>query len=120
MKDESTIYNLIVRGQAYVESITPEDVKYKSEQLARIVLRRLEHIYYKPKQLIKANEEEAWRNIEYNSSIVSKGSSVDEVIDQLTEFYKSNKTKLMGNMLYYSPFIIMLSIINMKRLKNYF
>ena len=71
LKDESTIYNLIVRGQAYVESITPEDVKYKSEQLARIVL-RLEHIYYKPKQLIKANEEEAWRNIEYNSSIVSK------------------------------------------------
>ena len=46
-----------------------------------------------------------------------KGSSVDEVIDQLTEFYKSNKTKLMGNMLYYSPFIIMLSIVNMKRLK---
>ena len=97
LKDESTIYNLIVRGQAYVESITPEDVKYKSEQLARIVLRRLEHIYYKPKQLIKANEEEAWRNIEYNSSIVSKGSSVDEVIDQLTEFLqKQQKNKTYG------------------------
>ena len=54
-------------------------------------MRRLEHIYYKPKQLIKANEEEAWRNIEYNSSIVSKGSSVDEVIDQLTEFLQKQQ-----------------------------
>ena len=59
-------------------------------------MRRLEHIYYKPKQLIKANEEEAWRNIEYNSSIVSKGSSVDEVIDQLTEFLQKQQNKTYG------------------------
>ena len=87
---------MIVRGQTYVESITPEDIKYKSEQLARIVLRRLEHIYYKPKQLIKANEEEAWRNIKYSSYIVSKDSTVDQVIDQLAQFLQKQQNKTYG------------------------
>lgn len=52
LKDEPTMYKLIVRGQDYVESITPESTRPQSEQLARIVARRLEHLYYKPDQLI--------------------------------------------------------------------
>ena len=61
LKDESIIYKLIVKGQLYVESTTPVEIRSKHEagQLFRIVMRRLEHIHYKPNQLIAANETEA-------------------------------------------------------------
>ncbi|KAI5955133.1 NIP1 [Candida jiufengensis] len=83
LKDESRIYNLIVRGQAYIESITPS---LASEQLARIVLRRLEHIYYKPNQLIQGNEVETQ---------IGKGSS-DEIIDSLSEYLRNNDNRIFG------------------------
>lgn len=96
LKDETTIYNLIVRGQVYVESITPKEFVHQSEQLARIVLRRLEHVYYKPNQLIKANEEEAWKHIKGDSSIVAKGSAPNVVIDGLSKFLQEQEHKIYG------------------------
>ncbi|RLV93265.1 Eukaryotic translation initiation factor 3 subunit C [Spathaspora sp. JA1] len=84
LKDEITIYNLIVRGQAYIESITESGSS--SEQLGRIVLTRLEHIYYKPNQLIKLNEEEVWKNIQTDSKIVARNSTPTEVINGLANY----------------------------------
>ncbi|EDK46060.1 conserved hypothetical protein [Lodderomyces elongisporus NRRL YB-4239] len=92
LKDETEIYNLIVRGQAYIESIVAD--KQQSNQLARVVLRRLEHIYYKPNQLIKANEEEAWKNIKPSTQTPS------EVIESLTQFLQSNKVFAKQALLY--------------------
>lgn len=96
LKDETTIYNLIVRGQVYVEAITPKESVHQSQQLARIVLRRLEHVYYKPNQLIKANEEEAWKHIKNDSSIVTKGASPKDVIDGLSKFLQELNNKIYG------------------------
>ncbi|KAL6451889.1 NIP1 Eukaryotic translation initiation factor 3 subunit C [Candida maltosa Xu316] len=96
LKDETTIYNLIVRGQAYIESITPKDLEYKSEQLARIILRRLEHIYYKPNQLIEANEEEAWKHIKKDSYVAAKGSTPEQVINGLSKFLQEQVNEIYG------------------------
>ena len=85
LKDESRIYNLIVRGQSYIESINPS---LDSEQLARIVLRRLEHIYYKPTQLIQGNEVE---------TKIGKGSA-NEIIDSLSEFLQKSDNKLYAQL----------------------
>ncbi|KAI5949179.1 NIP1 [Candida theae] len=81
LKDESRIYNLIVRGQSYVESINPS---LDSEQLARIVLRRLEHIYYKPTQLIQGNEV---------ATKIGNGDA-NEIIDSLSEYLQKSANKL--------------------------
>ncbi|KAK6454828.1 eukaryotic translation initiation factor 3 subunit C [Scheffersomyces xylosifermentans] len=96
LKDESSIYTLIVRAQSYIEDITPEQSKYSVEQLARIVVRRLEHIYYKPDQLIIANEAEAWKNIKGDSTIVSKNSAPAETIDGLSAFLKKHRNNVYG------------------------
>ncbi|KAI5970054.1 NIP1 [Candida margitis] len=85
LKDESSIYNLIVRGQAYIESINSS---LDSEQLARIVLRRLEHIYYKPTQLIQGNEVE---------TKIGKGDA-NEIIDSLSEFLQKSANKLYAQL----------------------
>lgn len=58
LKDEAGLYALIVRAQVYVELTTSV-----SEHLARIALRRLDHVYFKPDQLIAQNEELAWQNV---------------------------------------------------------
>ncbi|RLV82696.1 Eukaryotic translation initiation factor 3 subunit C [Meyerozyma sp. JA9] len=88
LKDEKDTYNLVVRGQLYVERTTPGEVRgtYQGEQLARIVMRRMNHIYYKPDQLIKANESEAWRHLSGDSQIVTKNSEPKDVINGLAEF----------------------------------
>ena len=96
LKDESIIYKLIVRGQTYIEQITPEDVRTTTEQLPRIVSRRLEHTYYKPDQLIKTNEAEAWKLIEKDSSIVSKNSTPVELIEGLSKFMSSHSNPIYG------------------------
>lgn len=97
LKDEHVVYKLIVRGQAYIESITPQDVRLDSEQLARVVLRRFEHIYYKPDQLVKSIEEEAWKDISQDSTIVSKNSSASELIDGLSQFLQEHDNVVYGD-----------------------
>ncbi|CAK7902277.1 eukaryotic translation initiation factor 3 subunit C [[Candida] anglica] len=90
LKDESKIYKLIVRGQLYVESTTPVELRTQpeAEPLARIVCRRLEHVYYKPDQLIIANEQDAWNGIskDSDSSIVSKSATPSELMASLSDF----------------------------------
>ncbi|CAH2351925.1 eukaryotic translation initiation factor 3 subunit C [[Candida] railenensis] len=90
LKDENKIYQLIVRGQLYLELTTPVEVRAteQGESLARITSRRLEHIYYKPDQLITAIEQQVWSNIpeSADSQIVSKNASPSELIDSLSQF----------------------------------
>lgn len=88
LKDEKDVYNLVVRGQLYVEMTTPDSVRgtYQGEQLARIVMRRMNHIYYKPDQLIRANEQEAWSHLSGDSQIVAKNADPAAVIAGLGDF----------------------------------
>lgn len=72
LKDESKIYSLIVRCQLYCESVIPKEhySERAGEQLARVVLRRVEHIYYKPVGLIISTENTSW------NKLVSRDSSI--------------------------------------------
>lgn len=88
LKDGAALYRLIVRAQVYVELATG-----RGEHLARVVLRRLDHIYYKPDQLIAVNEKTAWADtwegIELeNSSLVTRGNEPAEVVAALYEYLR--------------------------------
>lgn len=96
LKDEPALYKLIVRAQVYVESTTGT-----SEHLARIILRRLDHVYYKPDQLIKTNEAAAWENswaglgLE-NSSLITRKKTPAEVIGAMSNFLSQQENKVYG------------------------
>lgn len=82
LSDENALYNLIVRAQVYVQRVSGD-----SEHLARIVLRRLDHVYYKPDQLITLVEESAWKNAPgENSSLRTAGKTPADVVRALSEF----------------------------------
>lgn len=112
LKDESSVYRLIVRGQLYVESVTPEAKLSPSEDgpLHRAVMKRLEHIHYKPDLLIEANETEAWKGIDpkLDSKIVSRNSKPSELVEGLCDFLSKNPNKfyarsaLLSKIYYYS------------------
>lgn len=94
LKDESDLYKLIVRAQVYVESTTGA-----GEHLARVVLRRLDHVYYKPDQLIKVNEELAWKDSWSgigldNSTLVTKGEAPATVIGAMYDFLSQQESSI--------------------------
>lgn len=87
LKDEGELYSLIARAQVYVESTLGSD----SAQLARLVVRRLEHIYYKPEQLVAADEKAAWENswkglgLE-TSALMTQNKAPADVVDAMRTF----------------------------------
>lgn len=86
LRDEASLYKLIIRAQIYIESTSGN-----CEQLARMVLKRMDHIYYKPDQLIELIEQTAWTdswngiNIE-ESTLMTKSKSPEDVIKALSGF----------------------------------
>lgn len=86
LKDESIIYRLIVRVQSYIENITAAEAKQASGQLARIVMTRFEHVYYKPMELIVANEKTAWANNTSDSVVASKTFDPAQLVDGLSRY----------------------------------
>ncbi|GEQ70051.1 hypothetical protein JCM33374_g3727 [Metschnikowia sp. JCM 33374] len=94
LKDESPLYQLIVRAQIYVQSTAGN-----SEHLARLVLRRLDHVYYKPDQLIAFNESAAWEsswegaNIS-DSTLLTQGKSAEETVRALADFLSQQENPL--------------------------
>lgn len=56
LKSEQDLYNNLVRSQLYVESLQGAD-KNGQDSMNRVVLRRLEHIYFKPEVVINIAEE---------------------------------------------------------------
>lgn len=66
LTDEQALYSSIVRVLIYVDSINKHDtekVDRKQESINRVVLRRLEHIYFKPSQVINIIEDSMWKSI---------------------------------------------------------
>lgn len=59
LRDEASLYQMIVRAQLYYEPI-----KKASSELCRVVLRRLENVYYKPTKLIIFSEIRAWAAVD--------------------------------------------------------
>ncbi|KAI1827443.1 eukaryotic translation initiation factor 3 subunit 8 N-terminus-domain-containing protein [Xylaria intraflava] len=80
LTDEGTLYNVIFRGLLYYETLGKDtSLQIPQDSLNRIVMRRLEHVYFKPAQVVKILEENAWKPVPANveSVITPKGSIAD-------------------------------------------
>ncbi|OWB57205.1 hypothetical protein B5S28_g3137 [[Candida] boidinii] len=91
VRDDITVYALIVRTQIYYENVIPEE-SYESDeasQLFRIILRRLDHIYYKPTKLINFTETQAWKNL---------GESVDSKIYKKADVVENESVNSAGGL----------------------
>ncbi|KAI5920447.1 eukaryotic translation initiation factor 3 subunit 8 N-terminus-domain-containing protein [Camillea tinctor] len=80
LTDEGSLYNVIFRGLLYYETLGKDSsLEIPQDSLNRIVMRRLEHVYFKPAQVVKILEENAWKPVpaEVDSIITPRGSIAD-------------------------------------------
>jgi translation initiation factor 3 subunit C len=62
LTDEGSLYNVIFRGLLYYEHLRKDStLEIPQDSINRIVMRRLEHVYFKPSQVVKILEENAWK-----------------------------------------------------------
>ncbi|KAL9618139.1 MAG: hypothetical protein Q9160_007146 [Pyrenula sp. 1 TL-2023] len=60
--DEQSLYTDIIRSLIYVEGQNKmEKVEARQENANRVVIRRLEHLYFKPVQVVNTLEENTWK-----------------------------------------------------------
>ncbi|KAI9792250.1 MAG: Translation initiation factor 3 subunit c [Candelina submexicana] len=80
LTDEGALYTNVVRGLLYIEGLKKDSkLDTPQESINRIVMRRLEHIYFKPSQVVTILEENAWKVIpsKLDSSITPRGQVSD-------------------------------------------
>ncbi|KAI0880755.1 eukaryotic translation initiation factor 3 subunit C [Annulohypoxylon maeteangense] len=80
LTDEGSLYNVIFRGLLYYETLAKDtSLQTPQDSLNRIVMRRLEHVYFKPSQVVKILEENAWKPVpaDVESTITPRGSISD-------------------------------------------
>ncbi|KAF2761179.1 eukaryotic translation initiation factor 3 subunit C [Pseudovirgaria hyperparasitica] len=80
LTDEASLYGSIVRASLYVEGLQKNPELRVSQEVAnRVVMRRLEHMYFKPSQVIELLEENTWKSIDSkrDSQITPRSSAKD-------------------------------------------
>ncbi|KAF1837019.1 eukaryotic translation initiation factor 3 subunit C [Decorospora gaudefroyi] len=80
LTDEALLYAQLVRTLVYVESMKKKPgLDFPQEPLNRIVMRRLEHVYFKPSQVITILEGNVWKAIpeKLDSEITPRAISND-------------------------------------------
>ncbi|KAL8772342.1 MAG: hypothetical protein Q9209_002554 [Squamulea sp. 1 TL-2023] len=80
LSDEQALYNNILRGILYVENLqTIEKLETPQDAANRMVMRRLEHVYFKPSQVVSILEETAWKAVpaELDSKITPRDGPKD-------------------------------------------
>ncbi|KAG9789408.1 Eukaryotic translation initiation factor 3 subunit C [Exophiala dermatitidis] len=80
LSDEQLLYTDIVRALIYLETINKlEQSENQQENLNRAVIRRLEHIYFKPVQVVKILEEKTWAALPstLNSELTPRGQYIE-------------------------------------------
>jgi translation initiation factor 3 subunit C len=64
LQDEGALYNIIFRGLLYYERLSKDEaLQISQDSINRIVMRRLEHVYFKPAQVIKTFEDNCWKAV---------------------------------------------------------
>ncbi|KAK3313742.1 eukaryotic translation initiation factor 3 subunit 8 N-terminus-domain-containing protein [Apodospora peruviana] len=88
LTDEGSLYNIIFQGLLYYEMLRKDaSLEVPQESLNRVIQRRLDHVYFKPGQVVKILEENSWKQVP---------SSVDSAITPRT---KSNDAGQLINVL---------------------
>ncbi|CAP69196.1 uncharacterized protein PODANS_7_11520 [Podospora anserina S mat+] len=80
LTDEGSLYNIVLQGLLYYETIRKDtSLEVPQESLNRIMQRRLDHVYFKPAQVIKILEENAWKQVSagVDSAITPRNKSED-------------------------------------------
>ncbi|KAL2810915.1 eukaryotic translation initiation factor 3 subunit C [Aspergillus granulosus] len=80
LSDEKQLYTNLVRTQIYVEGLTKQEkTDTRQDSLNRVVMRRLEHIYFKPAQVITILEDGTSKALpsELESSITPRSNAND-------------------------------------------
>ncbi|KAL4918688.1 eukaryotic translation initiation factor 3 subunit 8 N-terminus-domain-containing protein [Aspergillus aurantiobrunneus] len=80
LSDEKQLYANLVRTQIYVEGLAKrEKTDLRQDSLNRVVMRRLEHVYFKPSQVVTILEEGTEKALpsELETSITTRGGAVD-------------------------------------------
>ncbi|KUJ11734.1 putative eukaryotic translation initiation factor 3 subunit C [Mollisia scopiformis] len=80
LSDEGALYNNIVRTLLFTETLKKDDsLQVQQDSLNRIVMRRLEHVYFKPAAVVKILEENCWTAIpkSLDSSITPRNKTTD-------------------------------------------
>ncbi|AMD21975.1 HFR120Wp [Eremothecium sinecaudum] len=87
LKYEQVIYNLIVRAQLYLEKVLLERVQpdHVGKYMARVFIRRLNHIYYKKAKHVAIIESNAWKSLPNDCSKIIKYSSDPEYTSNLID-----------------------------------
>ncbi|KAG9239384.1 putative eukaryotic translation initiation factor 3 subunit C [Amylocarpus encephaloides] len=80
LSDEGALYNNIVRTLLYTEHLRQdESLQVSQDSLNRVVMRRLEHVYFKPSAVVKILEENCWKSIpETLESAITPRNSVSD------------------------------------------
>ncbi|CAM1510368.1 Fc.00g007030.m01.CDS01 [Cosmosporella sp. VM-42] len=77
LQDEGALYNIIFRGLLYYEFLRKDEaLDIPQDSVNRIVMRRLEHVYFKPAQVVKTFEENCWKAV---------GDSIESIITPRSE-----------------------------------
>ncbi|KAJ5935548.1 Eukaryotic translation initiation factor 3 subunit C [Penicillium verhagenii] len=80
LSDEQHLYNNIVRTQMYAESLNVgEKNESRQDSVNRVVVRRLEHVYFKPSQVVSILEDGTWKALPENldSAITTRAQAGD-------------------------------------------
>ncbi|GAA5804708.1 hypothetical protein HPULCUR_010211 [Helicostylum pulchrum] len=87
LRDEPALYNILVRTQIYYEGLKIQ------QGVARMIMRRLEHVYFKPEQVILAIESQVPEAMQ--SSIITAKDEPSELVNQLCSYlYKHDASVL--------------------------
>lgn len=80
LQDEGILYSNIVRASIYAERLKSlPKLDASQENVNRVVMRRLEHVYFKPAQVVTILEENSWKEIspKLDSTITPRSKSAD-------------------------------------------
>ena len=80
LSDEKQLYTNLLRSQMYVEGISKSDKSDpRQDSVNRVVMRRLEHVYFKPSQVVYTLEDVAWKALpdKLDSAVTSRGQAGD-------------------------------------------
>jgi translation initiation factor 3 subunit C len=80
LTDETALYSNLVRSQIYAERCkATTELKVGSENINRIVIRRLEHVYFKPTQVVAILEEQTWNSLpaKLDSTVTPRSNNND-------------------------------------------
>ena len=79
--DEGALYTNVIRALLYAERLkTIPEVTSGQEGVNRVIMRRLEHLYFKPSQVVSILEENSWKSIEsgHDSKVTPRDDKSDD------------------------------------------